>query len=429
MEQITRINFFTQLVFTLSTASIEGEYNLDYSYIEEIFNYLLKEEKDKIYIILCAKILISLIEYYKKTKDYKNNEENKLKLMLNLCEKKIKYNLDILNQYNLELDDIKNKSIDEIYYKIITKELITKNFENYNDFEKIKKLLIKINDTSVVQKLDNFIKENKEKFEQYKIKDNDDLESYENNKKIFFNYFLFTISGLKYIDPNYIKKKKEENSIPDNKNLDAKKYMSELFDIKMQNNEENEFSTTIKSSNSIYKVIFEDICNNKLYFLKNLKFSVTYVNKKNGLESFYTNISYKNENNDKKELSSTDFEQLKKLAELKRKKINHHFNTFIDILISLTNNMKRLKNIKERFQITLDFYFNLINEELKYHYDFFKENENYRFSCDNDKNFKNLIPKLEKFLDSDDSILENPGPQINFMNENESDLIQNLNNL
>lgn len=91
--------------------------------------------------------------------------------------------------------------------------------------------------------------------------------------------------------------------------------------------------------------------------------------------------------------------------------------------------MKRLKNIKERFQITLDFYFNLINEELKYHYDFFKENENYRFSCDNDKKFKNLIPKLEKFLDSDDSILENPGPQINFMNENESDLIQNLNNL
>ena len=176
-------------------------YSYKLNYINEI-NRERRKIKDKYKLILFAKCIICLIDNFKQTDEFNDDEdieilekiENENKLI-------IKNNIDVLKNLGLSLNEKKIEiiKIDELYMEIIKALIINKNIEDYectyNLLNQIE--LINIDLTKeMFNDLLKFINENEKNINDYLIMNKEDLF---NDKKINF-YFIF----LKYILKNSI---------------------------------------------------------------------------------------------------------------------------------------------------------------------------------------------------------------------------------
>ena len=162
-------------------------YSYDLCFIENIFNFLKEEYIIKNLII--SKIIITLIENYKQTDIYIEEEEETLNDMLLKCGNFI---INDLKKIDLELDinNLKAKQIDEIYIEIIIWLFKNKN-KNKEDYDYVSNImkeleLESINITNTMfTKLLTFLNEN---YLEYNITKIDDLSDI---KKKNFYFFLF----------------------------------------------------------------------------------------------------------------------------------------------------------------------------------------------------------------------------------------------
>ena len=199
-----KISQYIYLCFLIEDSEI-----CDYKYSFELINKLneiQRGEKENIFKkIIMAKMIFSLIDNYNQIEDNEDNENNKHEEELKKISEfnsKILDNKDYitkLNQYELKLEDLKSKKIEEMYLHII-KYLIEKSKLEDSDFIEsiINQIeLESINLTKII--FNEFIKIltiEKEYIKKYEIKNFDDIFD---KKKIYFFYNL-----IKYILKKFI---------------------------------------------------------------------------------------------------------------------------------------------------------------------------------------------------------------------------------
>ena len=180
------INFYLSLLIEYSTGIVYYEYEKEY--IQNL-QHLLNGKKDQLYyFFILSKIILILSD------DFKNNpkyEEDK-----SIDEIIQDINKDIENNNLLKVEDINDKSINEIYVLILKDLIENKKFENLNEAINIMNQ-ISMDNIDINEEMFNDIKEifnKKETKEEYLIKNEKD---FKNINKINF-YYIF----LKYIFKN-----------------------------------------------------------------------------------------------------------------------------------------------------------------------------------------------------------------------------------
>ena len=200
-EQTKNLAYNTYLNILINDNLEIINYSYKLNYINEINNERQKT-KDKYKLILFAKCIICLIDNFKQTDEFNDDEdieilekiENENKLI-------IKNNMDVFKNLGLSLNEKKIEiiKIDELYMEII-KALITNI--NIEDYEYTYNLLnqIELINIDLTKEMFNdllkFINENEKNINDYLIMNKEDLF---NDTKINF-YFIF----LKYILKNSI---------------------------------------------------------------------------------------------------------------------------------------------------------------------------------------------------------------------------------
>ena len=207
-EELLEINFeikdkkISQYIY-LCLLIEDGEM-CDYHYSFELINKLndiQRGEKEKIFKkIIIAKIILSLVDNYNQIEDNEDNENNKYEEELKTISD---FNLKILNdndnitklsQYELKLEDLKSKKIEEIYL-IIIKYLIENS--KLEDSDYIENIINQIELESIIltklmlNELTKILTLEKEYIKKYEINNFDDIFD---KKKLFFYYNL-----IKYI--------------------------------------------------------------------------------------------------------------------------------------------------------------------------------------------------------------------------------------
>ena len=279
IEKIDNISYYYYLSLLITKTPNIIYYNYSIQFIRNINEYNINSNNN-IKKIIISKIIIDLIKYYRGLEEFgKNLEENKKLEEYNLH--LIENNLNILNELNLSVNEIKTKTIDKIYLKIII-SLLKKKFEDYNYIENIIKQL-DIESINITQIMFNEIKallNNKESdINKYLISKEDLFDDKKINlyyillKYIFkeriyiyqINFFLDDrISIIKLINSNSIS---FENLKKDNKErleyiikiITGSKYYMEKYDKKKYHNNKkndlkvNEISPCLKESSEAKK--------------------------------------------------------------------------------------------------------------------------------------------------------------------------------
>ena len=165
-------------------------YNYSFDYIKDI-NNTIGNRNDPYVKIVISSILLDLIENYKNKDDFISEEE--LKQIQRRNENIIRDNVNSLKEINLELspEEIKLKSIDELYSDILSALIKSKKFEEYDYIDNIVSHLDlqSINITKTIyDNLYNLLNADEDLINEYMIKRKEDLKE---SKKINFYYFLF----------------------------------------------------------------------------------------------------------------------------------------------------------------------------------------------------------------------------------------------
>jgi hypothetical protein len=207
-EELLKINFeikdkkISQYIY-LCLLIEDGEM-CDYQYFFELINKLNEiqrgEQEQILKKIIMAKIILSLVDNYNQIEDNEDNENNKYEEELKTISD---FNLKILNdndnitklsQYELKLEDLKSKKIEEIYL-IIIKYLIENS--KLEDSDYIENIINQIELESIIltklmlNELTEILTLEKEYIKKYEINNFDDIFD---KKKLFFYYNL-----IKYI--------------------------------------------------------------------------------------------------------------------------------------------------------------------------------------------------------------------------------------
>ena len=203
-----QFNFYLNLLINNKKGMVN--YHIILKYIEDIFikykdkiiNFFyeknLNNETNLIHYFIISKILLNLINYYKETEEYEDDDENIL-IINSTCDDYIKKNENYLKKYDLDKYELISKNIDEIYIKILISLIKNNTFEKFDLIENImeKLELQEINLTKTMfNELVDFLTESNENIKKFKIDKIYDLK--DNNKKNFY-YFIF-----KYIIKNPI---------------------------------------------------------------------------------------------------------------------------------------------------------------------------------------------------------------------------------
>ena len=247
--------FYLSLLILTDANLVNYEYSIDF--ISDLNNIIVGNNKN-LKKIIKAKLILDLLNNYKKTDFFKENESNSF--LEDEINKLLKENIHIFDEFkNLEIDkdNIRTKKIDEIYIIIIKSLIINKKLEDYGYSSNILEQL----DLESIYLTQNMLKQlfdllniNNDYIKFYLITKTEDLF---NIKKINF-YFILLKYILKhslyiYVFPFLLKTKQ--------KILQIVKYnLEELFS----------FIDNIEGSDIIKRIeyILEFISDSKYYFLK-----------------------------------------------------------------------------------------------------------------------------------------------------------------
>ena len=199
MEKRLSSYFYLSLLIKYNPGANDYTYSMDF--IKQI-NDLQKNNKDKVYKkIIISKIILELIDNYKQTDNYVEDEDNDLNEINEYNNNILEENIYTLNKEIGSKIDTKfliNKKVDEIYSEIIRCLIISKKFNEYNYIYNIINEL-DLENINITQKIFDEISKtlnNKNGMNYYIISNIDDLND---KNKINFYYILF-----KYILKNSI---------------------------------------------------------------------------------------------------------------------------------------------------------------------------------------------------------------------------------
>jgi len=171
------------------------KYEISINYIRKIYKLIKESKNNTLAKIILSKIIFILIYNFKGQNDYNENDyDNEIEIIEKECISIVNNNLKKLN-FDINIEDYMIQKIDFIYMKIIISLIKLNDFDKYDYYEKLIKILdlesINITQTifeGISEELDN---EKNIYFNEYKIDKFDDLK---NEKIINFYYIL-----LKYI--------------------------------------------------------------------------------------------------------------------------------------------------------------------------------------------------------------------------------------
>ena len=206
-EQFLKIEFEEEkknlyYIFYLDLLIMESPYILNYTYSIDFIKLINKERKkisQKYKLIIFSKIIIDLIDNYKGTDEFKENEDS---LILEDIKKEnrqiIEKNIEVFAEIDLKvsIDNILKKKIDEIYVVIINGLIRSKRVDDFEyAYDVLEQLDLKnINITKTI--FDGVIKE--QNYKDYEINHFEDLKD---EKKVNFYYLFFTFI---FKNSNYI---------------------------------------------------------------------------------------------------------------------------------------------------------------------------------------------------------------------------------
>jgi hypothetical protein len=208
-EQKTNLNynFYLNLLIKDNPEIVNYTYSLDFI---KAINKEREKTSQKYKLIMFSKIIVDLIDNYKETNEYNENEDSVTLMKIE------KENRQIMNknneafkaiELNLNEDDILKKKIDEIYIEIINALIRSKKVEDfeysYNILEQLNLKNISISKTI----FDGLM--NGQNYEDYEI---NNLEDLNDERKVNFYYllleFIFKNSIYIYNVPFLLKAKK-----------------------------------------------------------------------------------------------------------------------------------------------------------------------------------------------------------------------------
>ena len=414
--------FYLDLLISENPDQVDYKYSIDF--IKEI-NNLQKNNNDKKYQkIIISKIIIDLINYYKQTDDYnEENDDEILDRIENENEDIINKNINIFNEIGLNKtkEDINNKKVDEIYIQIII-GLIKINKIGDNGY--INKIIneLDLENISITKTmfdiLSNYLNSNENNLQDYIINTYDDLFKetiinfyyflfkyilknsiyiYQNNflfkiRKNIFNfikgknehnmsdidtnlkdkliYIINTFTDSKYYFDNYINNSKIEDkevviNTYQSSEVDTNPSISNPFSyLSYKNATRTKGEGLLLPSQSLIEIAPEKKTAEEIadYILKDSSF--TFDIKKN--EMILNNkITYKTENKDKKIVETTinygNLHIIKNNITNKNTKIYKSFNNLIQFLKGFPGHIKI--NINNNFKIVLEFKRKIKDEE------------------------------------------------------------------
>ena len=331
--------FYLSLLILTDANLVNYEYSIDF--ISDLNNIIVGNNKN-LKKIIKAKLILDLLNNYKKTDFFKENESNSF--LEDEINKLLKENIHIFDEFkNLEIDkdNIRTKKIDEIYIIIIKSLIINKKLEDYGYSSNILEQL----DLESIYLTQNMLKQifdllniNNDYIKFYLITKTEDLF---NIKKINFYYILLKYilkhSLYIYVFPFLLKTKQ--------KILQIVKYnLEELFS----------FIYNIEGSDIIKRIeyILEFISDSKYYFLK---YILLIKNKLKEIVNYYKGFLFNSKKEDikviEREIKSDSPKDCEKyLIDFKKaEKINKR-TPIIKYLFNNSNTLKSENELNENLK-------------------------------------------------------------------------------
>ena len=411
-----QLSFLFHLDILINSDKVFINYSYTLNYIENTFA-LFKEEENNIKKLIISKIIITLIENHKQTDEYLEEEDVKLNHMYLEIEKLINNNI-LICDLKLNLNDIKTKTIDEIYIDIIIWLIQKDKFEDYDYVSNLmKKLELEtINITNIMfNKLLNFFNKKEEyiKYEISKIEDLSDIKKMNFYfclfkyiiKNPFFIYQIPFLLNIRKIIISFIKsnfgrisifKKNDDKEKIDyilNKFCDSNYYYKMIHYISENEDYSNSTNISYSIDNEKEKDIYFKILNNSFFDIEIIKTRRKFIYN-------YKTITY----NKNEIIKYKDFMKIK--GHIKEPK----YLEFIKFLEKLKNNIVKFKEKYKNFNliIKLKFETNKANNDINCKCELLEKNNSQTIFIDSDiykdKEFNNLINKLESYFKKENSI-------------------------
>ena len=444
-------------------------YNINY--LRVFFGFIESNLLSIIKKIFYSKIFILLVYNYKGTDEYKIEEEDELNEMQNICKENISNNKRELIKLGLDINDIREKKIDEIYIQIINDLIRSGKFEDFKytcellnnlEFESINITITMYNELTRVL--------NREYIMKFKIKKKDDLLKIKNMDfyYILFKYilknpiYIYQNPALYEIRKNILLIIKSGFRILSLNNIDIKdrtkiefiieKFTDSRYYIDLINKREidefqsNPFSSisyrgsisSIRIENNISSNAFGNrSSNNNLRREQNeimhTKFLKIEIVLKNKIIYNYYEIKYENNETKCKKLKNNG------LFENEEENQNSIFKEFIQKLENGINRIKEFKlEKKDDLELTIFFKFKKeLNNNIKFNYLFFPmkcqkfQNINdleLLHEINNNESLDNLLQKIEVAVENlifDYDLIFNKEENIQFYEEYQNSLDKN----
>ena len=310
-------NFYLNLLIKENPEIINYTYSLDFI---KTINIERKNTLQKYKSIMFSKIIVDLIDNYRGTDEYNENEES---FELEEIEKEntqiIKNNIEVFKEIDLNLnkDDILKKKIDEIYFDIINALISSRKFEDFKYSSNILEQL-DLENINLTKTIFDGLKNGLNYIKDYEINNAEDLND---ERKVNFYYlflkFIFKNSIYIYNVPFLLKTKKlflellnQDKIMQLKKNEKIEFIVLKILDSKYYSLKDNENShENIYGLNEILKYYKEFLFEVKIEDIKKIK----------------DIIKIKKSDNEKYEIYLEDYDKHKKINE-RIPIINYNYN-------------------------------------------------------------------------------------------------------
>ena len=385
-KQTLHYNFYLNLLIKENPEIINYEYSLDFI---KTINIERKKTSQKYKLIMLSKIIVDLIDNFRQTDEYNENEDS---FELEEIEKEnrqiIKNNIEEFKEIRLNMneDDILKKKIDEIYNEILNSLISSKKIEN---FEYAYNILDQLDLKNIcLTKIMYDGLKNGQNYKDYEINNVEDLnDERKTNFYYLFLEFIFKNSIYIYNVPFLLKtrkifleilKKGNFHFLKINKKiefiilkiLDSKfyyrKYYENIYRILnevLKYYEECLFETKIEDIKIIKDIIKNKKVDNEKYgkYLEDYD-KATKINERIPIINYIFNLenngNLRNEKNFQKAILNLDnFEKM-----IKERKIEKEYGEIIANYIKEENNKKILSKILNKNEY--DYFINNIKEKI-----------------------------------------------------------------
>ena len=408
------LSFYFYLVLLIKEDQLVVNYSYSINFIKDI--HMMNINEDKIYKkIIISKTIIDLINNYKNTDNFNEEEEE---IILNKIEKNnemIIKNNNIDYFKNLSLNQIIHKNIDEIYIEIIN-ELDLKNINITKFMVDYISLILNANEYYIIKNQEDLNNESKINFYYILLKYILKNSIYIYNIPILLQNKELIVKSIKSFSQLLLYYKTDRNKNDKliyilYKFTDSKYYINKYIHLKKDSNPKIKLHSLLRSK-SINNSIRSNLSKTNSRFIKDSQLLYSFNFLELYIEECFNNFNYyiyfnkKKENNsekteDTKENNNDRYYYIKdEIKKLKDEKLDEEDIKLLDNFMALTNFIDKIENYVKNNSVKLDeFQLKLIFNEDKV-----KGNNNLRnVNCEYEIKslYLNLDDEKNKYQDKD----------------------------